>query len=94
MVQPDLQTRIVNAALDHWPLLVGIAWAGYRMFPKMLKDTLSNGGGDIIRRIVKSENEAQTLAHADALDRRFQRHEEQEDRRFRTIEERVFRRGK
>jgi hypothetical protein len=90
----DLQTRIVNAALDHWPLVAGIFIAGRWLFPKMLRETLSNGGGDIIRGIVKSENDAQTKTHAEELERRFARHEDQEDRRFRTIEERVFRRGR
>ena len=68
-----------------------VAVAGYWWFPKQLKLTLSNGGGDIIRHIVKEENAEQTRHYTEEPDRRFERHESQEDRRFTKIEGAVSR---
>lgn len=56
----DLQTRILNAAVDHWPLVVGAVIGGWWGFPLMFKKTLSNGGGEIIRAIIRTENEVQS----------------------------------
>jgi hypothetical protein len=80
----------VNALIDHWPLVAGLGVGLWWLFPRALKDTLNNGGGEIIRRIVNEENQKQTVAHARELDDRFRRHEEAKDRRFRTIEDEVF----
>jgi hypothetical protein len=61
----DLTTRIIGAAIDHWPLVAGILVAGYWVFPRMLKQVLLNGGGDTIRGIVSTENAKQTVLHAE-----------------------------
>jgi hypothetical protein len=88
--QVDFTTRVINSAIEHWPLVAGIIVGFWWVFPKMLKQSLSNGGGDIIRRIVSEENAKQTVAHADELEKRFEKHERQEDARFTKIEDRVF----
>jgi hypothetical protein len=90
----DLSTRIITAAVENWPLVAGIALSFYWLFPKMLKQGLLNGSGEVIRNIVRSENAEQTKARSGEMDRRFRKHEEQEDRRFQTIEEQVFRKSR
>lgn len=90
----DLQTRVINALIDHAPLLVGLAAVMRYMFPHLLRQGLTNGAGEIIRSIVKTENAAQSIKHAEAMDHRFEMHEAQEDRRFRIIEDEVFHRRK
>jgi len=88
----DIQTRIFNAFVEHGPLMVGLAWAIWWLFPKMLRNGLSNGSGDIIRSIVRTENAEQTRHYTDELDRRFEKHEAAENQRFSRIEDEVFRR--
>jgi hypothetical protein len=88
----DLQTRIFDEAINHGPLVLGMAWATWWLFPKMLRNGLSNGSGDIIRAIVRSENAEQTKHYSDKLDGRFEKREAAEDRRFVRLEDEVFRR--
>lgn len=52
------------------------------LFPRAVHQTLSNGGGDIIRRIVSDENAKHTAVQSEKLDARFTKHEAAEDRRF------------
>lgn len=61
--------RMVNAAIDHWPLVAALAISLWWAFPKMLRNTLSNGGGDIIRSIVRGENEHQTKGNEEKFTR-------------------------
>jgi hypothetical protein len=61
----DTATKVVNALLDHWALLVGMAVITKWGFPWAIKAVLLNGGGDTIRKIVKEENAAQSAAHAE-----------------------------
>ena len=102
----DFTTRVINSALDHWPLVAGMGIVLYWLFPRalvqalnkdggeaiqnILKSTLNNGGGEIIRRIVQDENAKQTAIHAAEIDKRFSAHEEVEDHRFRDLEAAVF----
>jgi hypothetical protein len=95
----DLQTRIVNAFIDHVWLLVGLAvtlWKGFPWVlrvhgPAMVKETMTNyfnnGGGDKIRTIVRDENAMQTELHKNEtraiVQTAIQRHEEVEETRFR-----------
>jgi len=88
--QLDLTTRIIYALIDQWPFVIGLSVVFYKLFPYMLRNGLSNGSGDVIRSIVKSENADQTKHYSDELDRRFEKHEAQEDRRFTRIEDEVF----
>lgn len=53
---------MVNSAVDHWPLITSLAVALWWGFPRMLKATLRNGAGDIIREIVRQENDHQSRA--------------------------------
>ena len=57
----DWQTEIYKSISEHLPLVVGLSVAAWWGFPKMLKNTLLNGGGEIIRSIVRQENDAQSL---------------------------------
>jgi hypothetical protein len=84
----DLQTRIVNALVDQWPLVAGIGAVYYWLFPKMLKAGLMNGSGEVIRNIVRTENAEQTRLHAEEL----RKHEEREELRLTRLEDEVFRR--
>ena len=90
----DVYDQIVRAGIDHWPLVAGLLASGYWLFPKMLRSSLLNGSGEVIRTIMREENAAQTKLHSEELDRRFRLHEEEEDARFREIEDRVFRRSR
>jgi len=74
---------------DHWPLVVGylasLWWLKNNVFPDVLRVTLSNGGGDIIHRIVSEENQKQSDRHTDEL----RRHETMELDKIRAVSERV-----
>jgi hypothetical protein len=91
--QIDLSTRMVAAAVDHWPLVAGlfvaIYWALPKVLPRVIKDVLLNGGGLIIRQIVKEENESQSTKTKEELDRRLREHEQQEATRFQAGSERM-----
>lgn len=82
--------RMMETVADHWALVAAVGvmmwWGG----PKALKAFFSNGGGDMMRAIVRSENAAQTDRHNTDMDRRFREHEERENQRFQVIEEVVF----
>ena len=78
----DLTTRMAFALVDHWPLVAALLAMGYWIFPRVLKASLRNGAGDIIRAIVKAENEAQSQLHKEVLDRRLKEHELEEQGRF------------
>jgi hypothetical protein len=84
---------MITAAVDHWPLVAGLFvalyWGVPRVLPRVIKDVLLNGGGEIIRGIVKSENESQSLKTKEELDRRLREHEQQEAARFQAGSERV-----
>ena len=82
----DLQTRILNSVVDHWPLVVGATVAFWWGFPLMLKKSMSNGGGEAFRAIVRSENEAQSEKHhektREIVDQAIRNHEVDEDRKL------------
>lgn len=84
---PDLISRAIYAAVDHWLLVVALAISAYWLFPKALATKLpealgaklpeamkayfTNGGGDLLRVIVKSENERQSEQQKKELELRF-----------------------
>lgn len=78
--------KAINAVVMNWPLVLAIAFVGYKVFPKMLRETLLNGGGEIIRAIVASENAKQSVAHHAETTRivgeAIRNHEEIEGARF------------
>ena len=94
MEQIDATTHIYQSLVDHWPLVVAylgsLWWLKKNVLGDVLKSVLSNGGGDIIRRIVSEENGKQ----ATDWNRTLQAHETREEERFRSIEERLTRRRK
>lgn len=77
MEQIDLSTRIIMSAVDHWPLVAGLLVASYWVTPRVLKAFFLNGGGEIVRGLVRQENEAQSIKHNADLDRRFERIEDE-----------------
>jgi hypothetical protein len=81
-VTGDFTTKLVDSVVEHWPLVVAIGIAVWKGFPWALKAFFSNGGGELMRVIIKSENVAQTQLHKEELDRRFKDHENDEQRRF------------
>ena len=71
---------VTKSIVEHWPWVAGmsvIAWFG---FPIMFKNTLLNGGGKIIRKIIKEENLIQSEEHdtrvANIVRTEFQRYRE------------------
>ena len=56
-------------------------------FPAAIKQTLSNGGGEIIRGIIRTENEIQSRLHQEEtrriVDAAIKQHEIQEERKIR-----------
>lgn len=90
----DLQTRMVNALVDHWPLVAGLAviarwgfpWALKAHGPPMVKETMTNffnnGGGDKVRDIVRAENAIQSAIHKDEIRSAIKDHETVEEQRF------------
>jgi hypothetical protein len=88
-----LQAKLVEALVSHWPLLVALAVVSRWVFPWGLKQTLQNGGGLIIRGIVKEENALQSAASAATtqriVDDSIRRHELVEERRETALGEKV-----
>jgi hypothetical protein len=84
----DITTRMSYALVDHWPLVAALLITGYWIFPRVLKSTLLNGAGDIIRGIVREENVKQSVHAKEALDTRLKEHELQESARFQRGEDR------
>lgn len=70
----DVSTRAWNAAIDHWPLVLFGAVAGWKglpfllrhHMPLVLKSFFENGGGIQLKALVREENEAQTRLHNEA----------------------------
>ena len=67
--QIDVATRAWNAAVDHWPLVLFLAAAGWKGLPLVLRAFFNNGGGDQIRALVRAENAEQTKLHNEATAR-------------------------
>jgi hypothetical protein len=82
---------VALVGLDWIAKRIRAAWKGAKDFvglvleeklPETIKTTLRNGGGEIIRDIMRSENEQQSKLHKQELDQRFRDHEIDEQRRF------------
>lgn len=82
----DLSEKMVNALIAHWPFVAGFMVLGWWGLPHLIKKTLLNGGGDVIRLIVTSCNDAQTAKHRDEMEsvvrRAIAEHEEVEAERI------------
>lgn len=55
--------QMIESSIAHIPLVAAFVVAGWYGFPLMFKKTLMNGSGDIIRQIVRVENEMQSKLH-------------------------------
>jgi hypothetical protein len=53
---------MLHAIVEHAPLAVTLAIIYWKLTPRVLKATLTNGGGEIVRRIVREENATQSTA--------------------------------
>ena len=75
----DLTESITKALIDHVFLIAGLAvifwWGMKNILPREMRNLLSNGGGDIIRRIVKEENADSESRQSDELRRIIKDHE-------------------
>jgi hypothetical protein len=86
----DLTESIVKAFVDHVFLIIGMGvilwWVAKNILPKELKLLLNNGGGDIIRKIVKDENDRQEVRQAAEFRTIIKEHEEVERIHFETAQ--------
>ena len=60
-------SEYIKEAIEHAPLAIGIAVAYWWLTPKLLKVTLMNGGGEVVRRIVREENDATMKATGESI---------------------------
>lgn len=80
---------MLKALIDHGALVAALAAMGWWGGPRMVRATLANGGGDIIRGIVKTENLAQNAAHREAVSHAISKHEEREWQQYGQLGEAV-----
>lgn len=85
----SIQERVIESLIQHVPLTLGFLAAIWFTFPLLFKKAMSNGGGEEVRKIMKSENEIQTLKNREAMRKALEEHEEEEARRFEQITARI-----
>jgi flagellar motility protein MotE (MotC chaperone) len=82
----DLTESITKALIDHVFLIAGLAvifwWGLKNVLPREIKGMLTNGGGEIIRRIVKEENAESEGRQSDELRKIIKDHEQIELHHF------------
>lgn len=61
--------KMLEIALANAPLVVMLGAAYAWLTPKIIKSTLMNGGGEVVKRIVRECNAEQTKEHAEAFTR-------------------------
>lgn len=87
----DITESITKAIIDHVFLIMGLAvifWWGLRnVFPREFRSMLSNGGGDIIRKIVKDENAMSETRQSDEFRLIIKEHEVVEQEHFERLME-------
>ena len=75
----DITEAITKALIDHVFLISGLAvifwWGMKNVLPREMRNLLSNGGGNIIRRIVKEENADSESRQSDELRKIIKDHE-------------------
>lgn len=58
---------MIETCLNNAPLCLALAVAYWKATPYLVKSTLLNGGGEIVKRIVREANAEQSLGHAEDL---------------------------
>ena len=69
---------IADQLIGHALLIVGLSVVGWWLYPLLFKKTLQNGGGELIRDLVRLENIDQSALHDDRLRDAFADHEVRE----------------
>jgi hypothetical protein len=73
----DFNQLIIEKGIEHWPVLAGMLVMLFAMWkwiiPNSVKSSLENGGGDAVKRVVKSELNAQD----ERIDKRLEEYNEQ-----------------
>jgi hypothetical protein len=59
--------KMIEIALANAPLVLMLGSAYAWLTPKIIKSTLMNGGGEIVKNIVRAANAEQTKEHAESL---------------------------
>lgn len=77
-----MDATMMKAVIDHGPLVVAVALAYWWATPRLLKATLRNGGGEIVREHVKAANAEQSIETASAIKRALEEHEGREFRQY------------
>lgn len=65
----NLEEIMVTAIINNTPLVIGIAVAGWWLFPKLLRNSLLNGSGEVIRNIVREEGIRTQDEHDERVER-------------------------
>lgn len=59
----DINQLIIEKGIEHWPVLAGMVVMLFAMWkwiiPNSVKSSLENGGGDAVKKVIKSELTAQ-----------------------------------
>jgi hypothetical protein len=76
------EKAIVEALLSHVPLSVAFLLIIWKATPYLIKSTLRNGGGEIIRAHVDAANAAQSVVTHAAIGNAIRDHEEREFRQY------------
>jgi uncharacterized membrane protein YheB (UPF0754 family) len=59
----SITDQAIESSIQHFPLIVAFAAGLWWGFPHLFKKTLANGGGELIRKIVQTENAIQSELH-------------------------------
>jgi hypothetical protein len=81
--------KLLTALVEHGPLVAAAALIYWKLTPRLLKATLQNGGGDIVRGIVRAENAAQSKSTHEAIEKSLADHEAREWRQYGSLGEQL-----
>lgn len=81
--------KLLETLISNGPLVVALGALYWWATPRLLKATLLNGGGNIVRSIVREENATQTLATHAAVKSALDDHESREFQQYGSLGEGV-----
>ena len=84
-----MNDKLLEALIAQAPLVAALGAIWYWTTPKLIRSVLSNGGGDIIRGIVRTENAEQSKETIASIDKALKAHEEREWRQYGSLGEGV-----
>jgi hypothetical protein len=65
----DIESKVIAQLIEHWPFMVGFAWMARYGFPWGLKLYFSNGGGVMMRNLIKEELSIQSATQKEEMTR-------------------------